>query len=120
MELFKDTFRWKYGFGLTAHEVKIKFAAESKEEASRWYNKLKTCCEVVLLHFSANYNVGKLLYRTCYSKVNFATSRETPACFSVKSLVKSQLYESAKSLVASHHHPRIEKPRQRDQDAKTS
>lgn len=118
LERFKDTFQWKYGFSLTAHEIKIKFAAGSKEEAARWYKRLKAGCEVVLTHFSSYYNVGQLLCRSSYSKLNFATSRDNLACYSIRSLVKSQLRENARSLVLLPPLPVVAKPRQRDQDPK--
>ncbi len=102
MEVFKDNFVWKYGFSLTAHEVTLKFAAPSKEEANRWYNKLKKLAEVSLLHLSKTYSLIGMIRRSSYSKIQLGTNNETGAQYMIKSVSKAHLMETSlrmKSLV---------------------
>lgn len=99
MELFKDNAHWKYGISLTAHEVTIKFAADSKEEARRWYNALKTRSNVVLIHLSRDFDVGKMLGRGRYTKVNVGTHNETRAKYAIKSVLKTKLFERPSRIV---------------------
>eukprot|EP00831_Metopus_contortus_P002483 TRINITY_DN10908_c0_g2_i1.p2 TRINITY_DN10908_c0_g2~~TRINITY_DN10908_c0_g2_i1.p2 ORF type:complete len:182 (-),score=35.55 TRINITY_DN10908_c0_g2_i1:722-1267(-) len=61
LEFFKDQVLWKYGFSLTAHEVTRKFTAPSQDEAKKWYSRLRQDAEVALIHFSRDYDVGKLI-----------------------------------------------------------
>ncbi len=101
MELFRDRLHWKYGFSLTAHEVTFKFAARSKEEARRWYNRLKRMCEVVVLHISQYYTIGRVIGRGNYSKVHMAvsTGAEGPTKYSIKSIIKTKLFDDSRTMV---------------------
>ena len=99
MELFKDRANWKYGFSLTAHEVTMRFAGDSKEDAQRWYNALKKRSKTVLLHLSRDFDVGKMLGRGAYTKVNLATHNETRTPYAIKSVLKTKLVESPKRIV---------------------
>jgi hypothetical protein len=99
MELFKDKASWKYGFSLAAHEVTIKLAADSKTEALRWYNALKKKAKVALQHLSRDFDIGKMVGRGTYSKVNAAIHRETRRPYAIKSVLKSKLFENNSQLV---------------------
>ena len=102
MEVFRDRSFWKYGFSLTAHEVTIKFATSTKEEASKWYNRLKRMCEVVVLHISKDFIIGKTVGRGNYSKMHIATSTGPEGQqgeYSVKSILKTKLFDDSRALV---------------------
>ncbi len=99
MELFKDRANWKFGFSLTAHEVTMRFGAETKEDAQKWYNALKKRCKTVLLHISRDFDIGKMLGRGAYTKVNLATHNETRTPYAIKSVLKSKLVESSTRIV---------------------
>jgi len=77
----------------------IKFVTNSQEEARKWYSKLKRGSEVVSLHISREYAIGKLLSRGTYTKINVATYNETGAQYTIKSVGKAQLLERPKRLV---------------------
>lgn len=102
MELFKDQVLWKCGFSLTAHEVVLKFIAESQEIAHKWYIKLKRMSEVVSTHISKDYTIGKLISRGNFTKINIATHNETGTQVTVKSVGKSILFDRPKSLVKNY------------------
>ena len=101
IDFFRDRSRWKYGVSLTAHETTFKFLTSSKEDAIQFYNKLKRMCEVVTLHISHDFVLGKIVGKSNYSKIRIATSatKENSTKFSVKSLVKSQLLNNPQILV---------------------
>ena len=99
MELFKDNSVWKYGFSLTAHEITMKFAAASKEEAGRWYAKLKRLSEVSLLRISKTYTIGGTARRSSYSKIQIGTNNETGTQYLIKSLSKAHLLENSLRMV---------------------
>lgn len=99
LDKFKDSIYWKYGFSMTAHEVTIKFSAGNREEANRWYEKLKRHCNVVLLRFSRHYNMGKVVKKQGYVKTQMATHNETGARYVIKSIIKAMLFESSIALV---------------------
>ncbi len=99
MELFRDRSHWKYGFSLTAHEVTVKFAAGSKEEASKWYIRMRRSCDVVMLHISRLYTVGKMLGRGHFAKINLAVCNESSAQCTVKSVIKTKLFDDSRTLV---------------------
>jgi len=101
MELFRDRLHWKYGFSLTAHEITMKFAAKSKEDAIRWYTKLKRLCEISVIHITRDYTIGKVVGRGNYSKIHIgaSTSNEGPIKYSIKSIIKTRLFDDPRSLV---------------------
>jgi len=102
MELFKDNGLWKYGFGLTAHEVTIKFVAAKQEDALKWCTKLARLCKIVCLHLSKNFIVGKMLSRGSYSKVNQGVNIQSGTAYTIKSIAKSRLLEKPKTIVKLH------------------
>jgi len=99
IELFKDNSIWKYGFSLCAHEISIRFAATSKEEALRWYSKMKKQCEVSLLHISKTYTFSGPSRRSSYSKLQIGTNNESGAQFTIKSVSKAHLLENSLRMV---------------------
>ena len=84
---------------MTAHEVTIKFATANKDEAIKWYNKLKKGSEVVLLHLSANLSVGQMIYRGNFSKVNIATNSDNTKRYAVRSTLTTRYSDSIRNLV---------------------
>ena len=100
LELFKDNSLWKYGFSLAAHEVTLKFIASSKEEASRWYTKLKRYGEVVLLRISKEYNIGPEFGKKSYVQLQIAASLENKNKFAIKTISKEYLLENTRKLVS--------------------
>lgn len=101
LDKFKDSLYWRYGFSLTAHEVTLKFATGTKELAKKWYDALRKLGNVVLLHFSRDYNLGKSLKRNGYGKTRLATRVETGAPCIVRSVIKATLFENCGLLVPS-------------------
>ena len=101
IEFFRDRFYWKYGFSLTAHEFTLKFFCQSKEDATKWYTRLKKMCEVTVLHFSRDFVLGKLISKNNFSKIRLAasTNKDGNNKFSVKSISKSDLIENPQVLV---------------------
>lgn len=99
LELFKDNSLWKYGFSLTAHENTCRFITQSKEEASKWYAKLKKQCTVTLLHITKSYVIGNTIRRGGYYKLQMAANSESKGQFMVKSILKSHLVENPTRLV---------------------
>ena len=101
MEILRDRMNWKYGFCLTAHETIKKFLAPSREEALKWYNKMKHMCNVAALHISKDYILGKTVLKNNYSKVHFATTigKDKGLLYTVRSVFKGRLFEHEKSLV---------------------
>lgn len=90
---------WKNGFSLTAHEITLKFACDKKEEARKWFNKLKRLSQVVLMHFSRDFVVGKLLCTKNISKINIAIHSESGTQYAIKSISKRKLFEHIPVLV---------------------
>lgn len=76
-----------------------RFAATNKEDMKRWYDKLRRLSNVVLLRFSRDYCMGRLLKRASYIKTQLATNNETGATCVVKSFLKAILFESRSALV---------------------
>ena len=101
IELFKDKSYWKYGFSLKSLQTTIKFFAESKDEAVKWFNDLKKKCEVVALHFSRDFFVGRILERSACAKIRIATSTSSEDFrkFSIKSVFRNKLVENSQLLV---------------------
>lgn len=99
LDYFKDRMYWKYGFSLTAHEITIKFLADAKGDASKWFNKLKKQATVVILHISRDFTMGDIIGRGHYSKLQLAISNETSKKYAIKSIVKQKLFENDYSLV---------------------
>ena len=90
---------WKYGISLNAHEVTIQFVTSSKEEARNWFTKIKAKCNVVLLHMSNTYTVGKMLAKEPYTRIHIGINKETNTEYIIKSVIKKQLFENSLSLV---------------------
>ena len=99
IELFRDRLQWKYGFSLTAHERTIKFLASSKEEALKWYNKMRHQSNVALIHIARNYTLGKVIGKTSRYKIHLATNVGGNTGFTVKSMFKPRLFDDDQVLV---------------------
>ena len=99
IELFRDRLQWKYGFSLTAHERTIKFLASSKEEALKWYNKMRHQSNVALIHIARNYTLGKVIGKTSRYKIHLATNVGGNTGFTVKSMFKPRLCDDDQVLV---------------------
>lgn len=99
LEIFKDTIFWKYGISLTAHEMCLKFVANSKEEAKKWFLLLKTHGDVVLVHISHDYNLGKILARKTNVTTQLGNNKKTGSEYLIKSIMKKKLANNPRSLI---------------------
>lgn len=101
LEILWDKSYWKYGFSLTALDTTLKFFTETKEEAMWWYSNLKKRCEVIVLRFSRDFIVGRVLCRSNCSKIRAAasTGNEESAKFTVKSVSVNKIFEDSHNLV---------------------
>jgi len=90
---------WRYGFSLTAHEVTFRFCTATKEQAKKWYNKLKQFGNVILLRFSRDYNLGKSTRKSGSFRMHVATRIEGGNQCAVKSVMKVTLFENPTLLV---------------------
>jgi hypothetical protein len=99
LKWFKEDSTWRYGFCLTAHGNTLKFLVESKEEAHKWYNNIKSRCNACLFHFSKNYTLQKIIYRNDYYKIQYALNNEAKSKFIVKSIFKPRIIDNSMRLV---------------------
>ena len=60
------------------------------------------------MHLTKNYNVGKMISRGSYTKINIATHNETGVQYSVKSVAKVQLMERPRNIVLLFSYIKIE------------
>lgn len=98
-EIFKDEYYWKYGISFTAHGVKIKFLANSQEEAKKWYDRIRSYCNVVLVHLSKSYQIGNIISKGSNGKINKGVCKKTGKDVMIKTTPKQRLIDNRRSLV---------------------